>query len=357
MKEMTSQERMKRMYEHREADRVPLMAGPWEPTIVRWRREGMPANVSVQEYFGLDRITFLPGLDVSPRFPRELIEETDSYIIDRDAWGTTKKNWKPVSSTPMEIDHLVKGPDSWRPAKERMVPSSDRIDWAARDIVYHSARAQDAWIGVAPWFGYDIVNARFIGTETLLLAMATEPEWVKDVLDTLCDLALALADMVWEAGYHFDELLWYDDMGYKNGLLFSKRMWREMVRPYQLRSIDWAHAHGIKAHLHSCGNIMALVPDLAGMGLDALNPMEIKAGMDPLGIKRDFGEHLLLRGGFDVRKWDVYEQAEADITKKLPILMESGGYCFASDHSIPDSVSLDNYKRIVALAKQVGRYG
>ena len=42
---------------------------------------------------------------------REVIEETDTYIIDRDAWGTTKKNWKPVSSTPLGIDHLIKDAD------------------------------------------------------------------------------------------------------------------------------------------------------------------------------------------------------------------------------------------------------
>ena len=40
----------------------------------------------------------------------------------------------------------------------------------------------------------------------------------------------------------------------------------------------------------------------------------------------------------------------------VPILMESGGYIFSSDHSVPDSVSLDNFRRIVNLAKDIGRY-
>lgn len=356
MIEMTSYERFKRMYEHREADRVPMGAGPWASTIARWEREGLPKGVHIQEYFGLDRGGGLPGMDTTPRFPREVIEETDTYIIDRDAWGTTKKNWKPVSSTPLGIDHLIKDADSWYKAKERMTPSQDRVAWVQLDETYKQLRRQEAWIVAAPMFGYDIVNARIVGTETLLLAMAADPEWVMDILNHLCDLALALLDMVWDAGYPFDELSWFDDMGYRNGLLFSKRMWHEMVQPYQVRTIEWAHRHGIKANLHSCGNIMELVPDLVEMGLDGLNPLEVKAGMDPLGIKRDYGDRLLLCGGLDVRRWDVYEEAEADICEKLPVLKASGGYVFGPDHSVPDSISLDTFRRIVELGKRAGRY-
>ena len=356
MPELTTHDRVARMYAHQEADRVPLTAGPWESTLVRWRREGLPEGVSARDYFDLDHIVYLGGIDTSPRFPTEVIEETETYRIDRDAWGTTKKNWKPVSSTPLEIDHLVRDADTWLQARERMTPSRDRIDWPALDRQYKQARRDGAWIGAAPWFGYDIVNARMVGTETLLLAMADDPEWVSDCLSHLCNLALALLDMVWEAGYHFDELLWFDDMGYRNGLLFSKKMWREMVKPYQRRTIRWAHEHGIVAHLHSCGNIMALVPDLVELGLDGLNPFEIKAGMLPLEVKAQFGDRLLLRGGFDVRKWTEPAEVEADIRETLPQLMASGGYTFSSDHSIPDSVSLEGYRRIVALVKEVGRY-
>lgn len=356
MESMTTHERVSRMYEHREADRVPMMAGPWESTVARWRREGLPEDASVKEYFALDDIGYLGGIDTSPRFPEEVIEETDSYIIDRDRWGLTKKNFKPVSTTPLSMEHAIKDAETWRETKKRMMPSRDRIDWDLLDEQYRALRDADGWVGVAPWFGYDIVNARMVGTETLLLAMAAEPEWVVDMLNHMCDLALALLDMIWEEGYVFDELMWFDDMGYRNGLLFSKSMWRDMVRPYQVRTIAWAHAHGVKAHLHSCGNIMALVPELVDMGLDALNPMEVKAGMDPVGIKEEFGQDLLLRGGFDVRNWNVYEEAEPDIRAKLPLMMEDGGYIFASDHSIPDSVPFETYGRIVELVKEVGRY-
>ena len=40
---MTSWERFKRMYEHKQADRVPIVDSPWSGTVRRWHRDGMPA--------------------------------------------------------------------------------------------------------------------------------------------------------------------------------------------------------------------------------------------------------------------------------------------------------------------------
>ena len=39
-----------------------------------------------------------------------------------------------------------------------------------------------------------------------------------------------------------------------------------------------------------------------------------------------------------------------------PQRKEHGGYIFSSDHSVPSSVSLENFRRIVALAKELGTY-
>ena len=129
-----------------------------------------------------------------------------------------------------------------------------------------------------------------VGTERVLLALAEDPDWMVDMWHTELETELALLDMVWEAGYTFDSILWYDDMGYKYNQFFSMRMYRNLLKPFHQRAIDWAHAKGIKAHLHSCGDVRPFVPELVEMGLDALNPLEVKAGMDPVLLKQQFGE-------------------------------------------------------------------
>ena len=77
---MNSWERFKRMYEHKEADRVPIIDQPWAGTIRRWHREGMPAGADWRDYFDVDKNSVI-FVDISPRFPSKIIEETDRYVI------------------------------------------------------------------------------------------------------------------------------------------------------------------------------------------------------------------------------------------------------------------------------------
>ena len=145
-------------------------------------------------------------------------------------------------------------------------------------------------------------------------------------------------------------------MGYKGTSFFSPDMYRSILQPYHKRAVQWAHDRGICAQLHSCGNIMSLLPDVVATGVDALNPLEVKAGMDTLKIKREYGDKLVLHGGINAAQWKNTEAVIAEIDEKVPRLKENGGYIFASDHSIPNDVSLENMKRIVAEVKRVGSY-
>lgn len=355
MVELTTRERFQRAIEHQEADRVPMLGTPWRTTRERWRREGMPESVDFAEYFGLDRVVSIRG-DVSPRYEHKVIEETDDYIIESDAWGTTAKNWKHASSTPHWLDRTVVDRESWEAAKARMVMTPDRIDWARLKANYAAWRANGWWIEGCPWFGFDVTHARVVGTEPLLIWMAEDPELVRDMFETELACSLQLLDMVWDQGYTFDAIRWPDDMGYRNGTFFSVDMYRDILKPVQKRAIDWAHAKGIVAHLHSCGNINAFVPELLEIGLDVLNPLEVKAGMDPVHLKKTFGDRLALHGGLNAMLWDDIDKTEAEVRRLLPILKQGGGYIFQEDHSIPDSVSLTDFRRIVELAKELGKY-
>jgi uroporphyrinogen decarboxylase len=355
MPAMTTRERFACMYQHREADRVPVIDSPWGSTIERWHREGMPKNISFVDYFGLDNVVGVGG-DNSPRYPFKVIEDTEEYVIAYDSWGTTSKNWKHASSTPHWIDRTIVDRRSWEDAKARMVMTRDRISWDYLKDNYKTWRRNGCWITGSLWFGFDVTHARIVGTERFLTWMIDDPELVIDMIDHELTCSLQLLDMIWDAGYTFDAVSWPDDMGYRNGTFFSLATYREVLKPAQKRAIEWAHAKGIHAYLHSCGNINALVPDLVEIGLDALNPLEVKAGMDPLQMKRDYGDRLVLHGGLNAMLWDHIEKVEAEMRRLVPALKAGGGYICSSDHSVPDSVSLANFRRIVALAKELGSY-
>jgi uroporphyrinogen decarboxylase len=356
MKELTTHERMRRMYAHQEADRIPVTDSPWNATIERWQREGMPVGISYVDFFNLDRIESI-GVDNSPRYPRQVLEETDEYVITTTGWGATLKNWKHIASTPEFMDFIIKGPDEWREAKARMTPTPDRIPWDHLKANYPRWRQQGAWIEAGLWFGFDVTHSWTVGTSRLLMALIDDPEWCVDMFNHFLDVNIALLDQVWDAGYTFDAASWPDDMGYKQNQFFSRRTYRQLLKPVHKRAVDWAHAKGVKIRLHSCGDIRPFIPDLVEIGVDALNPLEVKAGVDPLQVKAEFGDRLLLHGGVNAVLWDDQPAIEAEMRRVIPKLKQNGGYIFSSDHSVPSSVSLENFRYIINLAKELGRYG
>ena len=355
MNEMTTRERYQRMFEHKEADRVPIIDGPWGATVERWQREGMPAGMSFVDYFGLDKVTGVGG-DNSPRYEVRTLAETDEYKITTSSWGVTFKNWKHAASTPAYEAFTIVDRESWAKAKERMTPDPTRVDWDNLKKNYRKWREDGYWIVGGGWFGFDITHSWVVGTERLLMAMVEDPEWCVDMFNTELDLNLALLQMIWDAGYTFDCVSWPDDMGYKGHTFFSVGMYRELLKPVHQRMVDWAHAKGIKAHLHSCGDVRTLVPELLEIGLDGLNPLEVKAGMDPVVLKKQYGDRLLLHGGVNAVLYDHPDAIEAEMRRVLPALKAHGGYIFSSDHSVPSSVSLEDFRRIINLAKELGRY-
>lgn len=355
MTPMTTHERFARMYAHQEADRIPIIDSPWQGTILRWQREGMPVGMDWRDYFKVDKVARI-GVDISPQYPVQVIKETPDYTIFTSEWGVTMKQFKVADSTPEFIDYTVVDPASWAKAKHRMTVDRNRIDWKHLEQNYSRWKAEGQWIEAGFWFGFDVAHSWMVGTETLLIALIEEPEMVQDMFNHYLDQCIAHFDMVWNAGYTFDSISWPDDMGYKNTQFFSLSMYRELLKPVHKRAAEWAHAKGIKAHLHSCGCIMPFVPDLIDAGIDALNPIEIKAGMDVFKLKREFGDKLVLHGGINAVLWDKRDEIIAEIDRTVPVLKENGGYIFSSDHSIPNSVSLENFRAIVAEVKKVGSY-
>jgi uroporphyrinogen decarboxylase len=345
--EMTSRERITRAVNHQDADRVAIQDAIWATTEARWRREGLPEGVSPTDYFGFEMVR--PGADTSLRFPAEVLEETDEYRIHRNSNGRVAKDWKDQTSTPMLIGYEIETPDDWLKHKGRLEPAADRIDWDAFDRGYRNAREKGQYFCLNGGVGYQVITSR-VHPDRLLEAMITDPEWVKDMVDAQTDLVLALFEMVVDKGYELDGYWCSDDLGYRNGLMFSPKVFRELFVP--------AH-RGISTFLHTCGNVNEVVDDLIETGWDCLQPLEVKAQMDVVQLKRDYGDRVTLMGGIDVRVMaeGTDEELEEEVRSKLTVAKEHGGYIYHSDHSVPDNVSFGSYSRTMELVKEYGRYG
>ena len=110
--------------------------------------------------------------------------------------------------------------------------------------------------------------------------------------------------------------------------------------------------------MHSCGFVEPLLPDMIDAGIDCLQAMEVKAGMDVLRIYRNFGDRIALMGGLDVRPIAANDRdgIRRELENKVPLLKAGNGFILHSDHSIPESTEMESYRYFLETGLALGQY-
>jgi uroporphyrinogen decarboxylase len=193
----------------------------------------------------------------------------------------------------------------------------------------------------------------------MLMGMALDPDWIRDMVDTFTDLTIGMWELLFnEAGFP-DGIFFYEDMGFKEKPFMSPDMYRELIQPAHKRSIDWAHAHGLKVIMHSCGFIEPLLPGMIEAGIDMLQAMEVKAGMDVLRLNQLYGDKIGFMGNIDIREIASNDRRriDAELQKKiLPLMASKTPFILSSDHSTPPDVNYDSFLYFRDRGLELGRY-
>ncbi len=358
---MTGIERIARLLRREPADRIGLFEHFWGDTRERWAAEGhVEPDEDLATHFGFDvslcwPFNMVADLDFEP----VVVEETDETVLTRDGNGALLRRHKLHDATPEHVDFAVRDRATWETlARPLLRPERRRIDFAA----YRAARRAAAGAGrFFCWSGVNVFELMhpLCGHEHMLIGMALDPDWVRDMVETYADLTVELMEILFAEEGEPDGIWFYEDMGFKERPFMSPQMYGEIVMPGHRRTFDYAHSRGLAVIVHSCGYVEPLLPGLVEAGMDCLQVMEVKAGMDPVRIKRDFGDRIALCGGMDARNL-VANDREAigrELAAKIPVLMDGGGYILHSDHSIPDTCDYETYRFFVDEGLRLGTYG
>ncbi len=363
---MIGRERIKCALKHEEPDRVPIHDSPWVSTIERWENEGMPKDVSVVDFFGYEMTWIQP--DITPQYPFELIDEDEEYIVTKNSFGETIRDHKNHSTTPQIIDSPVKSREDWEELKERLTVGKSRLitynpvkpsimSWDETMEQFNDGYKKGRFICFVTLMGYDMIQ-RYLGSERLLMTMVTDPDWAKEMFMTHVKFLIEIYEFLIENGIKFDGAFIANDMGYRNDTLFSPQCYRELIFPADKMICSYFHDKGMPIILHSDGDLRKIVPDLIEAGFDCLQPIEVKAGMDLIELKKEYGDRLAFMGGIDTRLMSDNnpDKIEEEIRSKFEVVKKGGGYIYHSDHSVPDIVSFSQYKRVMELVKKYGKY-
>ncbi len=336
-------------------DRVPLFDSYWTTTVERWRREGLPDGVSPYEHFGTDEIARIGG-DYTLQMPERVLEQDATSRTYWDSDGALRKDLHvPEGWTSQWLDFTIKTREDWLAHRYRMAFDKARIPDSALDA-YRHARARGAFV-------CDSAHACFhptwmrIGMERMLVSMLEQPDFIHELFAAHAQLVIDLYEGMRARGMEFDGAFLADDLGYQAAPLISPALYRELVLPYHTRLCDHFGSQGLKTLLHSDGNVAPLIPLFLEAGFAGLHPLEAKAGLDVRTLKAQYGDRLVLIGNIDVRKLSgTRSEIEDEIVGKVTVAKERGGYIYHSDHSVPNSVSLESYGYAIELVKRCGAY-
>lgn len=356
---MNSSERIKKVLIGKIPDRVPLCeVSFWPKTIERWRKEGLPHDKDPIEFLGMDRIRFL-YYRMGFYLESKILEEKDDKIIYIDEFGNKRIDWKPDSPNygiPHVIEHSLKDRNDWDRMKEYLKAEEKRIP---DDLFksYIEGRKNGDFIALTieepAWF----ILERTFGFEKALPLFIDDRDFVIEIMERVTDFNLGMCKLIFNKGIIPDALWFWSDLCYKNGMLFSPKIFKEIVMPFHKRIKKFCEENNLFLIFHCDGYVKEFIPLLIEEGIDAIQPLEARCGNDVREYKKIFGDRITLFGNIssDILSTDK-ERIKKEIEGKMKIAMENGRYIFHSDHSIPYTVSFENYKYAIEIAKEIGRY-
>ena len=357
---MTGIERIGRILKRQPVDRIGIFEHFWGDTQKKWTAEGhIREGEDLSEHFNYDLALCWPFNSVADLdFQPVTIEEDAETRLMRDGNGALLRRHKLHDTTPEHVDFMVKERRAWEILiKPKLTPDRRRINFEAYRKTRAQAHAQQRFF---MWSGVNVFELMHpvCGHEYMLMGMAEDPDWIRDMVDTYSRLTLQLQEILFAEEGWPDGIWFYEDMGFKERPFMSPAMYRELIQPAHRRTCDFAHAHKLPVVMHSCGFVEPLLPGMIEAGIDALQVIEVKAGMDLTRIYRNFGERLSLIGGMDVRVLysNDRRKVDAELEAKIPIVKGHYGYVLHSDHSIPATVNYDTYQYFVKRGLELGTY-
>lgn len=352
---MTRRETIKTLLEKKIPERVGLNESFW-PFIREngWEEQGVPA-VDFVEYFNLD-IRSVGGMGIGDPRPdlARVVEESDEWIVRANGWGSITKTWKAKAGTPEHIGNTINSVDIWkndfRDAVLALKPE-DAIDIEGLKTNLANAEKEDRFTTYNSLFIFEMLRA-VLGDVFMLESLLLEQDFIHDFNSILTDKYIAVFEYAFKEAGLPDGMHIYEDLGYTASAFASPQCHRDLVYPYHKKLFDFFKDYNLPIILHTCGDFRVHLDSIVESGADCIQAMEAKTGMNVVEMAKEYKDKLCFMGNLDIMAFESgdRESIKDEVLGKLNGMKElKAPYVFMSDHSVPPSVTVDDYKYALDL--------
>jgi len=336
---LSPRERVRLALQHQETDRVPIamVCSGVNPPAARAlaRYLDLPDEATAIAYL----TRFLDLHSVNPYYRGPTLGST-SEGAQEDIWGVWRAPCSYGPGSYAEISHYPL-------AEVRDIADLDRHRWPSADWWDYSVLPDRiAALNREREYAVHLANGNIFesawymrGFERMFVDLADSPELAGEIMRRVTDYYIAFFTRALEAaGDRVDLVFTADDIAGQRGLLMSREMWEQHLKPHHSRLNQRLHEFGVKVMYHSDGAVMKAIPGLIDMGVDVLQALQFSAeGMDSVAMKRDFGDRLCFQGGISVQTtlpFGTAEQVREEVRARIRVLARKGGYILGPSHAI-----------------------
>jgi len=357
--ELTPRERWNRTMHYQHVDYISHFEfGYWDELKRDWMDQGcLPQSFAqpdgsipdrvVEEYFGIEQFeTFDPRIGARPLRPMQIIERTESLIVYRDGLGVLRQEQSAGTRTiPHFLEFPIRDRASWTAFRDEFLnPDHPARVMPEEELASKELMTRTTTNPTSVYFGSFIGWVRdWIGFESLAYMSIDDPDLVEEIVAHLSMMLLKLLPPVLERG-QFDAAAGWEDICFNSGPLLSPTFFAERIMPHMKPVMRLLRQQGIDVIWTDCdGNILKLIPQWLGVGLNCMFPLEVNPGNDPVALKKEYGRELLIRGGYN--KFALHEGRAGILAelKRLEPAVAEGGFVPHVDHRAPGGVPFDDY--------------
>jgi uroporphyrinogen decarboxylase len=341
MVEMTSEERVLRVLQRQVPDRVPHFEWLVDRRVRDILSPGCKGHNDFAVRMGHDAIL------VDPTFKKERVG-TNRWLSE---WGYVTQD------TPEEHGIEVVSPIKTMADFERFTPPDPHAPGrfaAVEDAVQKYKGDKAVIVHLNDVFS---LPRYLMSMQDLLMAIVTEPELVKALVEMSVNINLELAKEVVARGATI--VYTGDDYAYNKGPLMSPKHFREFFYPGLCRVMGGYKELGLYVIKHTDGNLWPIIDMIIDSGIDCLDPIDPQAGMDLGEVKAKYGHRVALKGNVDCAQLLTFGTTDEVIEATKEALMKGmpgGGFILSSSNSIHSAVKPENYTAMLHTLHEFGRY-
>ncbi len=208
---------------------------------------------------------------------------------------------------------------------------------------------------------HDVID--LVGHEQLYYMMYDYPEVALKIFEKVTDYYMEVSSRTFrEASDLIDIYFIGNDLGGQNGPLLGLDLFKQFVMPSLQRLFDLGHSHNLKVMMHCCGGFRQLIPTLIEVELDGLHALQPDArGMDPQGLKQDFGKDIVLNGAIDSHNILINGASGEFVTEQTKLILElmkpGGMYISGASHdTILEETPVGNVLAMFDAIEEFGKY-